>query len=176
MRDGRDAVLSHRFQSFIDATQHLAPEDLKLRKAFIENPEPFLRGERSVFTPKGIHQAAVGWVRNIYETNKTGNELFKEKYRSMKFEDLTLQPVQEMLGVWSFLGADVTLPELPDLLTKEFNQNPDADWQHKKASQIAQSLQKGKSGSWREMFTLHDRQVFHEIAGDTLQQWGYSSE
>jgi hypothetical protein len=176
VRDGRDAVLSHRFQSFIDATQHLVPEDLKLRKAFIENPDPFLHGERSIFTPKGIHQAAAGWVRNVTETNKDGIDLFKNMYHSMKFEDLTLQPQQEMFAVWSFLGADVCLPELPDLLMKEFSQNPDADWQYKKANQIAQSLQKGKSGSWREMFTSHDRQVFHEIAGDTLQQWGYPAE
>jgi hypothetical protein len=51
--------------------------------------------------------------------------------------------------------------------------NPDADWQQEKAGQIAQALQKGRSGSWRQMFTPHDRQLFDELAGPTLAAWGY---
>jgi hypothetical protein len=52
-------------------------------------------------------------------------------------------------------------------------QNPDADWQQQKASEIASPRQKGKQGSWREMFTARDREVFHSVAGETLQTWGY---
>jgi hypothetical protein len=51
--------------------------------------------------------------------------------------------------------------------------NPDADWQQQKASGIAQPLQKGKHGSWQEIFTPRDREIFHQIAGDLLTSWGY---
>ena len=32
---------------------------------------------------------------------------------------------------------------------------------------------KGVIGDWRNVFTERDRQVYEEIAGDTLQQMGY---
>ena len=71
------------------------------------------------------------------------------------------------------LGAAPGEATLEDVVMAEFQQNPDADWQQQKAGEIANSLQKGKHGSWREMFTPRDRQIFHEIAGETLNQWGY---
>ena len=75
--------------------------------------------------------------------------------------------------MWGCIGADLTASGLQDALNTELNENPDADWQQQKAGDIAQTLQKGKRGSWREMFTPRDRRVFHEIAGKTLQDWGY---
>jgi hypothetical protein len=51
--------------------------------------------------------------------------------------------------------------------------NPDADWQREKADDIAQSLVKGKHGSWREMYTQQDMETFNEIAGETLESWNY---
>jgi hypothetical protein len=176
VRDGRDAVLSHRFQSFIDVTQHLSPEDLKIREAFIQDAGPFLSGQRSVFTPKGLRQAAQGWVRNVEETDQAGKEIYGERYFSLRFEDLLQKPWDEICRLWQFLGADLHLPGLEEALHNELQQNPDADWQEQKASQIAQPLQKGKSGSWRDLFTSHNREVFREIAGHTLVAWGYPLE
>jgi hypothetical protein len=176
VRDGRDAVLSHRFQSFIDVTQHLSPQDLKIRQAFIQDPRLFLNGQRSIFTPKGLRQAAQGWVRNVEETDRAGKEIYAERYLSLRFEDLLQKPWDEICRLWEFLGADVHLPGLEEALQGELQQNPDADWQQHKASQIAQPLQKGKSGSWREMFTPQDRAVFQDIAGQTLAGWGYHLE
>ncbi len=53
VRDGRDTLLSHRIQQFIDAPQHLNQVDKQIRLAFSEDPEPFLKGETSLFTPSG---------------------------------------------------------------------------------------------------------------------------
>ena len=51
--------------------------------------------------------------------------------------------------------------------------NPDADWQRKKAGDLVAALEKGKRGSWRELFTERDKRIFKEIAGQTLIDWGY---
>lgn len=174
VRDGRDAALSHRFQTFIDATQHMRQEDFLVRDAYIRDAGPFLRGERSLFTEKGIQRAAEGWVHNVETTVQAGEQLFGAQFLTLRYEDLLDQPWQEMQRVWGCLGADLAAPGLQDLLQAELDQNPDADWQHQKAGDIAQTLQKGKRGTWREMFTAHDRQVFREVAGDALQSWGYS--
>lgn len=173
LRDGRDTVLSHRFQAFIDSPQHLSKQDLQIRAEFAQNPAPFLNGERSIFTEKGIRQAAENWLRNLTETEMCGKELFGDQYVSLRYEDLLEQPWAEMCRLWSFLGADREAPGLQDALQREAEQNPDADWQQQKAKEIAQPLQKGRQGSWRELFTGRDQQIFQEVAGEALRSWGY---
>jgi hypothetical protein len=174
VRDGRDTSISHRFQAFIDFPEQLSPEDLQIRTNFSRDPEPFLRGERSIFTEKGLRQAAEGWVHNVIETDHHGKELFGDQYLSLRYEDLLQRPWEEMSRLWDFLGACPATLELQEALAGELRQNPDADWQQQKAIDIAQSLQKGKQGSWREMFTLRDREIFHQIGADTLKTWGYA--
>jgi hypothetical protein len=173
VRDGRDAALSHRFQAFIDNPQNLSPGDARIRADFIARPEPYLTGNSSIFSEKGLRQAAEGWVHNVLDTDEVARELLGSRYFVLRYEDLLLHPWEEMSKLWSFLGVDPELPGLQEALLSELLQNPDADWQMQKANDIAAALQKGKRGSWREMFTPRDRQVYHAIAGDTLTAWGY---
>ncbi|MBU0511986.1 MAG: sulfotransferase [Chloroflexi bacterium] len=173
VRDGRDAAVSHRFQTFIDATQHLTKEDWTIREAFERDPEPFLRGERSIFTGSGIRTAAEGWVRNVTETDELGRQIFGQQYISLRYEDLLSQPWEQMARLWHFLDVDTELPDLPETLRSELTSNPDRDWQRQKAGELVEPLQKGKSGSWRNLFARRDKAVFNEIAGDVLTHWGY---
>lgn len=176
VRDGRDAAVSHRFQTFIDATQHLTESDWAIRSDFTSEPEPFFRGERSIFTEKGIQMAAEGWVRNLRETDQQARSLFGGNYESLRYEDLIEDPWKEMVRIWSFLDVDVLKPELAGLLDAELTSNPDKDWQRKKAGDLIEPLQKGKSGSWRDLFTRRDCDIFREIAGETLISWNYEKD
>lgn len=176
VRDGRDAVLSHRIQSFIDNPHKLNKEDKQMLQSFIENSEPYLSGQRSLFTRKGITQAANSWIDNVIETDEVGRQLFGDRYLSLRFEDLIASPWEEMVRVWLFLGVETGSPSLSEKVTNELTRNPDADWQQEKANLIAKSLIKGKHGSWREMFTQRDLQTFNQIAGDTLDRWDYEIE
>ena len=173
VRDGRDTAISHRIQAFIDFPDKLAKEDLKIRNDFSNDPAPFLQGERSIFTEKGIRDAAQGWVRNVEQTHKLGEELYPDRYHSLRYEDLLKQTWEEITQLWNFLGAKPADAALKEILLKEMQSNPDADWQQQKAADIARPFQKGKQGSWREMFTLRDKQIFHQIASGTLETWGY---
>jgi hypothetical protein len=175
VRDGRDTAISHRFQAFIDNPQSLGRADLQIREQFANDPGPFQKGERSIFTPTVLRQAAQGWVHNLTETDRMGHELFGDRYLSLRYEDLLQTPAIEMKRVWAFLGADVAGEDLEAAVQTEMQQNPDADWQNQKASEIAQPLQKGRQGGWREYFTTQDRQVFKEIAGQTLIDWHYEA-
>jgi hypothetical protein len=181
VRDGRDTAISHRFQSFVENPQALPKEDQLIRQAFSQDPQPFLRGERSIFTEKGLRQAAEGWVKNVSETDQRGKELFGTAYISVRYEDLLERPTQEMCRLWAFMGVE-TFPDdaegrakLDQAVLAETQQNPDADWQQQKANEIASPLQKGRQGTWREMFTASDRHIFDQVAGETLANWGYSS-
>lgn len=174
LRDGRDVLVSHRFQNFIDATKHLSNEDLAIRQAFISDPIPFMNGDRSIFTTNGITQAAESWARNVTETHQVGRELFPDQYILMRFEDLLSQPSKQIAAFWQFLDVD------PDgfetAVSAEMSSNPDAEWQRGKAGDLAANLDKGKRGSWRDLFTDRDKQIFKEFAGQTLIDWNYEKD
>lgn len=176
VRDGRDAVISHRFQAFIDLPQHLSTEDQDILNEFAKDPEPFLNGERSIFTERGIRQAAGGWIKNVIETDQLGAELYQEQYTSLRYEDLIERPWEEMSRLWSFLKVNASLPGLKVKVFGEMKQNPDAEWQQGKAGAIVSSIKKGKHGSWKKIFTPRDRDIFQQVAGDTLIKWGYDAE
>ena len=176
VRDGRDAAVSHRFQAFIDRPQHLSAEDLRIRQDFSENPEPFLTGQRSIFTEKELRQAAQGWVHNVVDTDRAGRELLGDHYHALRYEELLPHPWESMHKLWQFLGVDLEIDGLEQTLENEMQQNPDADWQQQKSAEIAGSLQKGQRGTWRELFTDKDRQIFKQAAGETLITWGYEKD
>jgi len=173
IRDGRDTALSHRFQNFIEHPDNLSTPDKKILDEFTHDPQPFLDGQRSVFTEKAITQAAKGWVRNVSETDRLGKQLYSDRYFHLRYEDLLEYPFSEMSHLWAFLGVDINAPGLEKAIEAETSQNPDAEWQKEKASQVASPLQKGKRGSYKEIFTERDKRVFSEIAGETLKAWGY---
>ena len=173
VRDGRDAALSHRFQAFIDNPQSLSGEDIRIRQDFADNPEPYLKGNKSLFTPKGLRQMAAGWVHNIKETSQAASQLLGSNYYHLRYEDLLADPFYEMSALWDFLKVDPSKPDLDKKLDEELNLNPDADWQRKKAGEIAEAVEKGKSGSWRQMYTSRDQEIFWETAGRVLSSWGY---
>ncbi|OGO42544.1 MAG: hypothetical protein A2W36_04055 [Chloroflexi bacterium RBG_16_58_14] len=176
VRDGRDAAVSHRFQTFIDSPQHLHVADLSILQDFSRDPKPFLNGKRSIFTHNGIHNAARGWVDNVEGTDSNGKALFAERYISLRFEDLLRQPWEEISRLWGFLGADLSLPGLGAAVQTEMAENPDADWQQQKAGSLVKPVKKGISGTWQELFTERDRQTFKRIAGPTLVAWEYEND
>ncbi len=173
VRDGRDTALSHRFQTFIEFPEQLPKEDFKIRQEFANDPTPFLKGEKSIFSERSLLRAAQGWVRNVQETHAAAQELYGKLYFSLTYEVLLSNTLEKMLAIWEFLGADIEVPGLRELIKTEMQENPDAAWQQEKAREIAEPIQKGKQGNWRELFTQHDKQIFHQVAGNTLEDWNY---
>lgn len=174
VRDGRDTAISHRFQTFIDGTQHLKKSGWKIRSAFENDPEPFLCGEKSLFKSEELSKVAVDWKRNVEETVYWGNELFNNRFITLRYEDLLRSPFKEICRLWGFLGADLGINDLDDAIDVEMNKNPDANWQKQQAQELIEPFEKGKMNSWKRLFTENDIKIFNEIAGKTLQEWEYS--
>ncbi|KAA3646634.1 MAG: sulfotransferase [Chloroflexi bacterium] len=174
VRDGRDTLISHRFQNFIDGPQFLPPEDLRIRDDFARNPDPYFTGQKSLFTSKAFERMASGWVKNIEETDGKGKELYGEQYLSLRYEDLLNDPFDEISKVWAFLAVDPQGQQ--EAVSAEMSSNPDAAWQKEKAGELVANLEKGKRGSWRDLFTVQDKQRFKATAGQTLIDWGYEQD
>jgi LPS sulfotransferase NodH len=176
VRDGRDAVLSHRFQDFVDRTSSLSLADTRLREAFTRQPEPFLTGQRSLFSETRLRAEALSWVKNLAETEALGSSIFGDRYIHLRYEDLLAQPWAELRRLWEFLQVKALGPELESVVVDEMQSNPDAEWQMQKDRDLAQVLQKGQRGNWRNIFTSRDRAIFKEAAGQTLINWQYEAD
>jgi len=174
VRDGRDTLVSHRFQNFIDAADALPAKDLAIRDSFAKDPAPFLSGQRSIFSEGTMRRMAEGWVKNVRETDQLGRQIYGHHYHALKYEDLLKAPYPTISAVWSFLGADPA--GLEKVVAAEMQQNPDAEYQRQAADELVENLEKGKRGSWRELFTEQDKRIFKEIAGETLISWGYEKD
>lgn len=176
VRDGRDVVLSHRFQTFIDFTEYLQEIDLKIRDDFSRDPDPFYAGKRSLFTEKWLKRDIRSWVENIQKTTEKGKKLFGDQFITLRYEDLLAKPVEHMESLWSFLEVADRQLDLSDGIDQVINRNPDAEWQRQQNEDMLRNLEKGKAGSWKELFTPRDCEIVREIAGDTLIDWGYEDD
>ena len=176
VRDGRDAVLSHQIQKFIDLPDQLNPHESAIRQAIIDDGQKFINDKRSIFSKSGLSRAAHDWVDNVNETEKVGTSTYSENYMHVRFEDLVAEPRTTLQQIWSFLGAGIDLPDLDQALDQELAENPDADWQREKQQTVADILRKGLPGSWRDIYTAEDARIFKDIAGDTLIKWGYETD
>lgn len=174
VRDGRDVAVSHRINSFIVASQFLNKNDIRIHKDFLANSEDYFLGEKSIFTKKEITHLTESWVKNINETEQKGKEIYGDQYHSLRFEDLTEKPFETISVIWKFLGVETEGME--KIVESEMRKNPDADWQKKVASELISPLEKGKSGSWKDLFTEEDKNIFKGIAGDELIKWGYEKD
>ncbi len=174
LRDGRDVLISQRFRQFIEFPHRLPRVDQKIREEYVLDPAPFFGKKKSLFTNHDMLRRSKIWERNVRESTRAGRELLGNRFLTLRFEDLLTQPIEEMKSVWSFLGADPT--GLEQQICDEMNTNPVAEWQAQKNVDQLKTLSKGKKGSWRELFTENDRQVFKQIAGDQLIEFGYEKD
>ncbi|MFO3796064.1 MAG: sulfotransferase family protein [Anaerolineales bacterium] len=172
VRDGRDVAISERFRNFVEDSQYLTSEDHQILEALKRDSQPFVRGERSIFTEAALRRLANSWVENLNETETEGRRLFGERFFTLRYEDLLVNPFEEMTRLWQFLGVEVT-PDLAGLIAQEMASNPDEEWQARRKGEIASFLPKGQAGNWQRLFTERDRALFREIAGEMLKRWGY---
>lgn len=176
VRDGRDTVLSHRFQGFIDFPNCLKKRDLRIREDFIEDPGSFLKENQSIFSPGQLMNEMKRWVENLEETDCVADDLFGSAYLRLRYEDLLSDSVNTLEKVWSFLGFSEIDPKLKEAVISEMIRNPDKEWQKEQANEMTINIQKGKSGSWKDFFSEQDRLLAKQIAGETLIEWGYEKD
>lgn len=176
VRDGRDVMISERFRNFVEESRFLTPEDKRILADFREDHLPFTNGTRSIFTEAYIRRVAAGWVTNLSEIRGEGKRLFGNRYFSLRYEDLLLNPFDELNDLWNFLGVRKVNKSLRKDIKAELGSNPDEEWQEKRNGDIASFLPKGQAGNWQRLFTAYDKSVFKEVAGETLVKWKYEKD
>ena len=108
----------------MDRQERLTSEDRRIRNDFIIDPQPFLTGQRSLFTEKELLETAGSWVKNVTETESEGMRLFGDHYYQFRYEDLMAEPWEEMSKIWKFLGAENLIRNCAKYLQAEMYRKP----------------------------------------------------
>ncbi len=175
VRDGRDAVLSHLFQAFVDDQATLSRAERQTRQALLRDPSCFLERRRSLFDPKALARRARAWAANVDGTQGTAGDLLADRFRQIRYEDLLADPPDVLQDLWSFLGVAAPYPGMGEAISGELASNPDAEWQGKQEPALAELVSKGRRGGWRQWLTRDDQAIFLHAAGPTLQRLGYET-
>lgn len=176
VRDGRDVLISERFRNFVEESRFLSAEDKRIIEELRKDHVRFANGARSIFTESFIRRAAKGWVTNLQETEDEGKRLFGNNYFTLRYEDLLEHPFEVLSPLWQFLGAEKIDTSLERRIEAEMESNPDEEWQAKRNEGIASFLPKGQAGNWERLFTMRDKSVFKEVAGEMLVKWKYEKD
>ena len=176
VRDGRDVLISERFRNFVEESKFLTSEDKHIIKDLRKDQMQFTNGTRSIFTESFILRVANSWVMDLYETEEEGRRLFGENFFALRYEDLLIDPFNEMTRLLKFLGVQGIELSLETKIKDEMSSNPDEEWQAKRSEDISAFLPKGQAGNWSRLFTVRDRAVFKHVAGEMLIKWGYEKD
>lgn len=178
VRDGRDVMVSDRFRNFVEE-KFLRPGDDKIIAALQANPTLFTGGGRSIFTENWLREKSQGvpsWVANLKESAFEGKRLYGDRYFPIRYEDILANPFETLKQLWLFLGVNEIDPALEKNLHEVIAENPDEKWQARRNQAIPPILPKGQPGNWKKFFIQQDREIFKELAGDLLIEWGYEKD
>ena len=179
VRDGRDVAVSlmHHFWNLSKDIHEggiydLKPEELAKRDAYREDPEAFLDDGESIFVEERLRQMATRWNRRTSKAAREGAELFGDNFLQLRYEDLLLRPEQVMQPVFELLGAQANEDVVSRCVQK--NSFERAAGRSRGAEESESFFRKGVAGDWRNLFTKSDRDLYEQIAGQTLVEMGYS--
>jgi hypothetical protein len=180
VRDGRDVAVSLMFHFWNLARDNkdrggfydLEPEEVAKRDAYFEDPNNFLASGNSIFIEERLRQIAVRWSRRASKASREGPQLFGSGFFQLRYEDLLERPEENLKVMFGFLDAQTD----DDIIRRcaeenSFERKTGRPRGHEESRKF---MRKGVAGDWRRVFTDHDRQVYEEIAGDTLVEMGYS--
>jgi len=178
VRDGRDVAVSlmHHLWN-LSKDKHgggiydLEPEELAKRDAYREDPEAFVGSGQSIFVELRLRQMATRWNRRTSKASREGTELFGDNFLEVRYEDLLLRPEQIMQPVFELLGADADEDLVRRCVKKHSFESAAGRPQGLEDSKSF--FRKGVAGDWRNVFTERDREVYRQIAGQTLLEKGY---
>ena len=177
VRDGRDVAVSamHHWWRLAKDREggvfDLTPEELRIRDDYAQDRERFLAEGRSIFTEERLAQLARRWVYRTGKGRRDGTILYGERYLEIRYEDLLLDTPAVFGRVLAFLGASSEERVIERCLRSSSFER--ASSRRQGEEDPGSFFRKGVVGDWRDVFTERDRELYGELAGERLVEFGY---
>jgi hypothetical protein len=165
VRDGRDVAVSamhHWWRLARDregGVFELTPEELLLSEG------------RSIFTQERLAQLARRWEYRTGKGSHDGTTLYGERYLEIRYEDLLVDTTSVFRKILEFLGAGSEDRVIERCLRSSSFERASSRRQGEEDS--ASFFRKGVAGDWRDVFTERDRELYKQLAGERLVEFGY---
>ncbi len=177
IRDGRDVAVSsmhHLWKHSIDLAGHqdLEPEEIEKRDAYRADPQAFVESGEGLFTEKRLRSLAGNWSEVVRKARHDGPRLLGKNYTETRYEDLLWEPEEEVARLLRFLGADASEEVVRACVESASFERWSRGRQRGREDSMS-LLRKGVAGDWKGVFTVADRSVFKEAAGEALVELGY---
>jgi hypothetical protein len=112
--------------------------------------------------------AARSWIRRMAVARSTGGQLEPESYLELRYEDLVVDPEQQLRRICRFLNEEFHPKMLDFHLTAEESLKEGGFH-----DAVRNPLTSARVERWREEMTASDLRIFEAVAGQTLAELGY---
>jgi sulfotransferase family protein len=166
--------MHHLWKHSIDLAGHqdLEPEEIEKRDAYRADPQAFVESGEGLFTEKRLRSLAGNWSEVVRKARHDGPRLLGENYTETRYEDLLWEPEEEVARLLRFLGADASEEVVRACVESASFERWSRGRQRGREDSMS-LLRKGVAGDWKDVFTVADRSVFKEAAGEALVELGY---
>lgn len=117
-----------------------------------------------------IRGATRDWVQHIRGARASANELGKERYMEVRYEDLMKQPERILKEIYQFAGLSFPDHEVARIA----RENNIKTKQVSGGDTSLNSLRATPGAIWKTKLSLEERWAMERMAGDLLQELGYS--
>ncbi len=148
LRDGRDVACSLVGQDWID-----------------------INTKKKVWYTRDIRAAALYWKTVLTQTRTQifENAAIRANYIEVVYEDLVQRPEAVLRDLMAFLGE----PFVPELL-RHHEQEHRFSEAESSTEQVQQAIHQRSLGRWERDMSPQDKEIFKQVAGDTLVELGYA--
>src|ERR671917_544784 len=179
VRDGRDVAVSamHHWWRLAKDREggvfELTPEELRIRDDYAEDRERFFADGRSIFTEERLRQLARRWSYRVGKAYRDGTTLYGERHLEIRYEDLlqdTPNTLRRALELLHARRGDGVIERC--IRASKFER---ASNRRQGEEDPNSFFRKGVVGDWREVFTERDRELYKDLAGERLVEFGYET-
>ncbi|MFD2727400.1 sulfotransferase domain-containing protein [Hyunsoonleella rubra] len=168
VRDGRDVFTSGVFHWFNKKQTNTELTDFESdRRDAFKSSKPF-KGNR-FFQDKEIQQWANEWKEPL-QTIERARQTHEVKIIS--YEDMLKDPTNVVEACLSFFNVK-SKPKFVNPCVEAGQFKKMSKGRNQGEAKADAHVRKGIAGDWKNYFTYEDGKLFHEIAGDSLIEYGY---
>lgn len=159
------------YEVALDELWHLFPQALFIHLVR-DGRDVALSHRRVSFRSSNLLKAAADWQRRTELAHKMGS-MIPQSFLEIRYEDLVRSTETTLRAICNFLGEDFEPPMLEHHeRAKEAMPEDALKWHASSVSKVDES----KVFEWKTQMSIADRCIFDDIAGSTLELFGYERE
>ena len=169
LRDGRDVTTSGVFHWFNKESENAQTSDFKnRRKLAVENDNLAKIGR--FFSDEEIEEWALTWAEPL----RTVSFMKKSKHPIcfVRYENMIADQKSELKSIFSFLGGKINQTNIERSIKNSSFKKMTGN-RSRGNEQATHHIRKGVVGDWKNYFTKKDGELFHNLAGKELLEFGY---